>query len=237
MKLNCDVGEGVSSDRAVMPFIGQANIACGFHAGDADLMIETIKIAKVNKVQIGAHPGYNDRINFGRVPISLTSEQVKHLICYQVGALQCLAKLHQVSVSYVKPHGALYNEMMVNEAVFCAIVEALCQFEKPLKLMILAHPNLGNYQQIAQQHGVTLILEAFADRAYDDAGYLVKRGEKGALLASAEMVEKQVKQLIDTQTITTINGKTIHLQVDSICVHGDNPIAVKQIENLAMLIQ
>lgn len=236
MKLNCDVGEGFSSDKSLMPFVGQANIACGLHAGDADLMAETIKIAKANKVQIGAHPSYDDKENFGRIPVSLTAKQIKHLICYQVGALQSLAKLQQVNVQYVKPHGALYNEMMANEDVFTAIVEAISLFEAPLKLMILARPELQRYQQIAQQNGVDLILEAFADRSYDDAGYLVKRTEKGAVLSSADLVEAQVKQLIDRSTITTITGRIIALKVDSICVHGDNPIAVKQIQQLAKLI-
>jgi len=236
MKLNCDVGEGFSTDKSLMPFISQANIACGLHAGDADLMVETIKSAKANNVQIGAHPSYNDRDNFGRLAMSLTSDQIKHLICYQVGALQSLAKLYQVDVLYVKPHGALYNQMMQDERIFTAIVEAISSLEAPLKLMLLARPDLQLYQQIAQRNGVPLMLEAFADRAYDDNGYLVNRSEQGAVLASAELVEAQVKQLVETSTITTINGNKIALQVDSICVHGDNPIAVKQIQKLSKLL-
>ncbi|MCP4321791.1 MAG: LamB/YcsF family protein [Psychromonas sp.] len=236
MKLNSDVGEGFSTDKSLMPFIGQANIACGLHAGDAHLMAETIKLAKKSNVQIGAHPSYNDRENFGRLPVSLTVEQIKELVCFQVGALQSLARLDQVKVEYVKPHGALYNQMMQDETIFSAIVEAISSFETPLKLMILARPDLQRYQQIAKESGVILMLEAFADRAYDDAGYLVNRSEKGAVLASGELVEAQVKQLVETSTITTINGNTIKLQVDSICVHGDNPIAVKQIQKLAKLI-
>lgn len=236
MHLNCDVGEGFDSDKAVIPFIGQANVACGLHAGDADLIAETIATAKASGVQIGAHPSYNDRENFGRSPVSLSAEQIKNLICYQVGALQSIAKLQQVTVEYVKPHGALYNQMMADETIFIAIVEAIRSFESPLKLMILARPDLQKYQQIAHQNGVDLILEAFADRAYDDQGYLVNRTLDGALLATPEEVEAQVKQLIEDSSITTINGKIITLQVDSICVHGDNPIAVKQIQNLSKLI-
>lgn len=236
MKLNSDVGEGFSSDEDLIPFIGQANIACGLHAGDADLMSKTIKLAKANHVQIGAHPSYNDRENFGRLPVSLTSAQIKHLICYQVGALQSLARLQEVELHYVKPHGALYNQMMLDESVFTAIVEAISSFETPLKLMLLARPDLQQYQKIAQKNGITLILEAFADRAYDDVGYLLKRSKKGALLATAELVELQVKQLIETSSITTINGNIINLEVDSICVHGDNPIAVKLIKKLAKLL-
>ncbi|MEI6897152.1 MAG: 5-oxoprolinase subunit PxpA [Psychromonas sp.] len=236
MKLNCDVGEGVRSDESLMPFIDQANIACGLHAGDADLMIATIKMAKANNVEIGAHPSYNDRENFGRVAQTLSTMQIKHLICYQVGALQSLAKLHDKQVQYVKPHGALYNQMMLDEAIFTAIVEALSTFPTALKLMILARPDLQQYQKIAHKNGVGLILEAFADRAYDDAGYLLSRSHKGALLATSKKVQAQVKQLVETATITTINGNNITLQVDSICVHGDNPIAVKQIQELAKLV-
>lgn len=237
MKLNCDLGEGFTTDKAVIPYINQANIACGLHAGDADIMSETIRFAKMNDVQIGAHPSYNDRENFGRLPISLTAAQIKHLICYQVGALQSLALLQQTKVEYVKPHGALYNQMMIDDVVFSAIVEAVSSFEAPLKLMILAHPNLQQYQKIADKMGVPLLFEAFADRAYDDQGYLVQRSQKGALLSSGEKVEKQVKQLVDDSSITTINGNRLPLKVDSICVHGDNPLAVKQIQTLATLIR
>ncbi|WP_413699775.1 5-oxoprolinase subunit PxpA [Psychromonas sp. KJ10-10] len=237
MKLNCDVGEGFSTDSQLMPFIQQANIACGVHAGDDELMAETIRIAKNNNVMIGAHPSYDDRENFGRLPMSLDSRQIKQLISDQVVALQHLANKQQVEVEYVKPHGALYNQMMQDERIFTAIVEAISGFDETLKLMILARPDLQNYQQIAQKNGVDLIFEAFADRAYDDQGYLVKRSEKGALLSTAEQVHKQVKQLVETSTISTINGKRIELQVDSICVHGDNLLAVKQIEYLATLIK
>ena len=236
MQLNCDVGEGFDSDESVMPFIGQANIACGLHAGDADLMAKTIAIAKANHVQVGAHPSYNDKENFGRSNITLSAQQIKHLICYQVGALQSIAKLQSVTVAYVKPHGALYNQMMADEMIFTAIVEAISSLNCPLKLMILAHPNLQQYQQIAAQNSVALMLEAFADRAYNDQGYLVNRNEEGALLATTGLVAAQVKQLIDEGSITTISGKKIALQVDSICVHGDNPIAVQQIQKLATLI-
>lgn len=237
MKLNCDVGEGVATDKDVIPFIGQANIACGLHAGDAHIMSETIRLAKDNGVQIGAHPSYNDRENFGRLPVALSAKQIKQLICFQLGALQSLTALQKTKVEYVKPHGALYNQMMVNEVIFTAIVEALSSFEQPLKLMILARPDLQKYQQIAEKNGVSLLLEAFADRAYDDAGYLVPRSEPGALLATSEQVEVQVKQLIEDSTITTISGNRLALQVDSICVHGDNPIAVQQIQTLAALIR
>lgn len=237
MKLNCDVGEGFVTDKDVIPFVGQVNIACGLHAGNADLMAETIAIAKANNVQIGAHPSYHDRENFGRLPVLLTALQIKHLICYQVGALQSLARLQNVTLSYVKPHGALYNKMMADEVVFTAIVEAISTIEAPLKLMVLARPDLQRYQQIAEKNGVQLLFEAFADRAYDDQGYLVQRTQKGALLATPERVEMQVKQLIEEATITTVNGKTLALQVDSICVHGDNPIAVQQIQTLAKLLK
>lgn len=237
MKLNCDVGEGLATDKDAIPFIGQANIACGLHAGDAHIIAETIRLAKQNGVQIGAHPSYNDRENFGRLPVTLTPTQIKQLICYQLGALQSLAALQQAKVEYVKPHGALYNQMMVDEVIFSAIVEALSSFEQPLKLMILARPDLQQYQQIAEKHGVPLLLEAFADRAYDDAGYLLPRNELGALLATSEQIEAQVKQLIEDSTITTINGNKLALQVDSICVHGDNAIAVQQIQSLAALIR
>ena len=241
MKLNCDMGESfgswvIGADADVMPYIDQANIACGFHAGEPDVMVKTIKLAKKQQVQIGAHPGYNDKQGFGRRSIKHCYLQITHLVCYQVGALKGLCELHDVTLEYVKPHGALYNDMMADINIFKAIIDALTAFKKPLALMILARPDLQNYQKIAQQAGIKLIYEAFADRAYDDQGYLVSRTIAGAVLKDKQLILQQVKQLASKQTVQTINGKQIKLQVDSVCVHGDNSEAILLIRQLQQLL-
>jgi UPF0271 protein len=240
MKLNCDMGESygaweIGADQDVMPWVNQANIACGFHAGDPDVMAQTIQLAIKYNVQIGAHPGYNDKQGFGRRSIAHCYAQITHLVCYQVGALNALCALQGKPLEYVKPHGALYNDMMADIRIFAAIIDALVSFKTPLALMILARPDLQAYHKIAEQAGIKLILEAFADRAYDETGHLVARSQKGAVLNSAELIKKQVKQLIDRQTVSTRNGKEIKLKVDTICVHGDNAagiLLVKQLQHL-----
>lgn len=241
MKLNCDMGESfgswvIGADADVMPYIDQANIACGFHAGEPDVMVKTIKLAKKQQVQIGAHPGYNDKQGFGRRSIKHCYLQITHLVCYQVGALKGLCDLHDATLDYVKPHGALYNDMMADINIFKAIIDALTAFKKPLALMILARPDLQNYQKIAQQAGIKLIYEAFADRAYDDQGYLLSRTIAGAVLKDKQLILQQVKQLASKQTLQTINGKQIKLQVDSVCVHGDNSEAILLIQQLQQLL-
>ncbi|WP_372881461.1 5-oxoprolinase subunit PxpA [Psychromonas sp.] len=241
MKLNCDMGEGYGSweigmDQDVMPWVNQANIACGFHAGDPDVMVRTIKLAKLHNVQIGAHPGYNDKQGFGRRSIQHSYAQITHLVCYQVAALEALCRLQGTQLEYVKPHGALYSDMMLDVKIFMAIANAITSFGYPLKLMILARPDLQKYQDIANQMGIELILEAFADRAYDDSGHLAHRSQPGAVLSDAELIKSQVKQLLDRQTVNTISGRELQLKVDSICVHGDNHSAILMIKQLHQLL-
>lgn len=241
MKLNCDMGESfgawkMGADAQVMPYIDQANIACGFHAGDPDVMVKTIELAKQYNVQIGAHPAYNDKQGFGRRSITHSNEQITRLICYQVGALQALCQLQGTALHYVKPHGALYNDMMADLDIFSAIVSALASFKQPLALMILARPDLQAYQEVAAKAGVTLHYEAFADRAYDDAGYLVSRSKTGAVLTNEDAIKEQVQQLVEKQTVKSINGNTVSINADTICVHGDNPAAIALIKELQGII-
>lgn len=156
MKLNCDMGESfgcwsMGNDAAVMPWVDMANIACGFHASDPDNMVATIALAVSRHVEIGAHPGYDDKIGFGRRSIPHSSESISALVAYQVGALEALCQLQGAHVSYVKPHGALYNDMMKTPVIFQAILAAVAglnqQRETPLALMILARVDNTQYQQ------------------------------------------------------------------------------------------
>lgn len=240
MKLNCDMGEGfgpwqMGNDLAVMPWIDMANIACGFHASDPDIMAQTVSWALSHQVEIGAHPGYDDKAGFGRrsVPHELTS--ISQLVAYQAGALDAICQLQGGRVSYIKPHGALYNDMMANEAIFEAITKAVAGLnqhqQQALKLMILAKSDNGTYPEIARHYQVELLYEAFSDRAYNEAGLLVPRSEPGAVHHDPERIRQQVIELSQGQ-VTTISGDQLKLQADTVCVHGDNQESIATIASL-----
>ncbi|MBP2701564.1 5-oxoprolinase subunit PxpA [Photobacterium lucens] len=244
MKLNCDMGESfgawiMGNDASVMPWINMANIACGFHASDPNVMATTVVLAQQYNVMIGAHPGYQDKEGFGRRHIPHTLDEIRHSIAYQVGALDALCALHETQVVYVKPHGALYNDMMKDPALFEAIVLTVSKLNfsrpHPLSLMILSGAKNTAYSQIAQQYGVTLLFEAFADRAYTPDGFLVPRTEPNAVHHHPDLIKAQVLQLAQGKVKTTC-GKLLSLPVDTICVHGDNPESIATIKDLAQLL-
>jgi 5-oxoprolinase (ATP-hydrolysing) subunit A len=240
MKLNCDLGESFGSwqmglDSEVMPHIDMANIACGFHAGDADVMARTLTLAKQYGVSIGAHPSYPDLQGFGRRSMALSHSEIVNSLRYQIAALDGMARTEGLTLSYVKPHGALYNDMMSKSSVFAAVLDAVAGYYQPLKLMLLATPAQQPYRDLAAAAGVSLIFEAFADRRYTDEGKLTPRSEAGAVLHKAEMLA-QVKQLVKQGTVTTVSGKTLALNADTLCVHGDNQAAIAQVQQIRALL-
>jgi len=240
MKLNCDLGESFGAwtmglDSEVMPYIDQANIACGFHGGDPLVMQKTLALAKKHQVSVGAHPSYPDLVGFGRRSMQCSSEEIVALIHYQVAALDGMASAQGLSIDYVKPHGALYNDMMKKPEVFADILTALAKYPKKLALMLQAIPEIEDYKAQAGKLGLTIYSEAFADRCYDDEGRLLARSEPGAVLNKAAMLA-QVRQLTEQGTITTVSGKVIPLHVDSLCVHGDNPEGVQAIGEIKALL-
>ncbi|MCF4008543.1 5-oxoprolinase subunit PxpA [Rheinheimera sp. UJ63] len=238
--LNCDLGESFGSwqmgrDHDAMPHIDLANIACGFHAGDANVMAQTLSLAKQHKVTIGAHPSYPDLQGFGRRSMHCSAAEIRHLLHYQIAALDGMAQCQGMSVSYVKPHGALYNDMMSQPAVWQAVLEAIASYHKPLKLMILATADAALLKQQAATAGVSLLFEAFADRRYTDQGKLTPRAQAGAVLHGAEVLE-QVDQLLKSGTVTTDTGRTLALQADTLCVHGDNLEGIAQLQQIRMRV-
>jgi len=240
IKLNCDMGEGfgiyqLGLDEKILPYIDMANLACGFHASDPVQMHKSIKACKEHGVEIGAHPSYPDLVGFGRREMSCSTEEIVSFVLYQIGALNALCQSYGVEVTYVKPHGALYNAMMREEAIFKAIVKALSKYDKNLKLMILSSSKNSHYTKIAKKYGIDLLYEVFADRAYDDRGLLVPRGESCAVISKKKEVKKRVKQLLKKGVISSISGKELNLEVDTICVHGDNKSALKLIKSLHRL--
>ncbi|MCR8923638.1 5-oxoprolinase subunit PxpA [Dasania sp. GY-MA-18] len=240
MRLNCDLGESFGSwtmgmDEAVMPHIDQANIACGFHAGDPLIMQRTLSLAKEHGVMVGAHPAYPDLVGFGRRSMNCSADEIKAFMLYQLSAMDGMAKSVGVELEYVKPHGALYNDMMAKVEVRKAIMEAVAAFHKPIKLMLQATPQADEHKAEAAELGLELWFEAFADRCYDDDGKLLARSKAGAVHNKEKMLA-QVEQLCDAGTITTVSGHTLNLQVDTLCVHGDNLAGVQAIEAIRALV-
>lgn len=237
MKLNCDAGESFGSwkmglDEAVLPYVDMANFACGYHAGDPQIMDASIKLALKHNVMIGAHPAYPDLMGFGRRSMVCSLAEVEAMVIYQIGALYGFAKANGATLQYIKPHGGLYNDMMKDVRVFRAVATAVSRFDATLKLMVLSMVETSEYEAIAAELGIELLYEVFADRAYDDNGLLVPRTQKGAVLHDVEAVIARLKLLQNEGLLETISGKRIALKVDTLCVHGDNEEAVKLVETL-----
>lgn len=241
MLLNCDLGESfgpwkMGIDEAVMPFIDSANIACGFHASDPVIMQHTVELACKHGVSIGAHPGYPDLVGFGRRSIKCTPHEIESIVIYQCGALEAICKANGSQVDYVKPHGALYNDMMKDEDIFMSIVRALSKYNKNLKLMILSTNNNAHYKALAKAYDIELIYEVFADRGYTNEGLLVSRTEVGAVIESKDEIISRIKLLENEGKLLTASGQKIDMQADSMCVHGDNQQAVDLVKSLREFI-
>ncbi len=235
IKLNCDMGESfgawkMGADELIMPYIDMANLACGFHAGDALTMTKTVKLAVQNNVKIGAHPAYQDLVGFGRRSMKYSIEEIKAIILYQIGALNAFCKIHDTNISYVKPHGALYNDMMSDENLYKAILEAISSYDKDIKLMILSTVKNDEFESIAKQYGISLIFEVFADRNYTDEGKLVLRSHKDAVVHDENQVAQRLSTLKEKGYLESINHKKLFIKADTICVHGDNEKAVEFIK-------
>ncbi|MEM1114257.1 MAG: 5-oxoprolinase subunit PxpA [Pseudomonadota bacterium] len=240
MLLNCDLGESFGSwrmgmDAEVMPHIDQANVACGFHAGDPVTIRNTLALAAEHGVSVGAHPAYPDLVGFGRRSMKLSTEETIASIQYQVAALDGMAATAGIELAYVKPHGALYNDMMADAAVREAVMAALAAYHRALPLMLQATPEAPRHRDEAAAAGLTLLFEAFADRCYDDDGRLLSRRKPGAVHSRDKMLA-QVEQLCDRGTISTVSGNQLELDVDTLCVHGDNPEGVDAIQAIRDIV-
>jgi UPF0271 protein len=240
MLLNCDLGESYGSwtmgvDASVMPCIDQANIACGFHAGDPLTMRHTLALAEAHGVAIGAHPAYPDLVGFGRRSMTLSRDEIIANLHYQVAALDGMAQSVGLNLTYVKPHGALYHDMMNRREVRAAIIDALASYHRTLALMVQSTVQADAHREEAQAAGVQIMFEAFADRCYADDGSLLHRSQPGAV-HNRERMLAQVVQLKQDGAVTTVSGKLIPLHVDTLCVHGDNPEGVQAIAAVRALL-
>ena len=218
--LNCDLGESAGNDEAIMPHITSANIACGFHAGDESVMRATAKLAKRYGVNIGAHPGWNDKENFGRVEMNLPAEEVESIVFEQINTLAQIAKAEGVALTHVKPHGALYNQAATDRGLAKAIARAVKRFSAELILVGLAGSGLC---EAGLEAGIKVAGEGFPDRAYNPDGTLMSRSKQGAVIESPEAVAKNAVKLIREGIF--FGEKRVF--VDTLCLHGDNKYAVE----------
>lgn len=241
MKLNCDMGEAFGAwtmgrDEEIMPFIDQANIACGFHASDPLTMQTTVALAKQHQVTIGAHPAYPDLVGFGRRNMDIAPAELKALIQYQVGALQAICHAQDTHVTYVKPHGALYNTMMQDMRVLESVMQAVSELNSELILMVMATPEADQIRLLAKRYGLTLWFEAFSDRLYTDAGRLTPRQQANAVHKDFSLIEQQVTQLAQQGSLITESGTSLAVHADTLCVHGDGEHAVDAVQRIRALL-
>ena len=225
--LNCDMGESfgmykMGLDEEVIKYVSSANIACGFHAGDPMWMRHTVRLAEENSVAVGAHPSFPDLVGFGRRNLSVTPEEAKADLLYQIGALQAFTK--DKRLQHVKPHGAMYNQAVDDEELARAICEAILDVDPDMYLLALSG---SRWTEIAAQMGVKVAREVFADRALNTDGTLVSRSLPGSVLHDVEEVAERSLEMVTQGTARAIGGEEVEVLADSVCIHGDTPGAVQ----------
>lgn len=223
LDLNADLGEGAAHDAELLSLVTSASIACGFHAGNAAMMRATIFAAHAAGVAVGAHPGFDDRENFGRTEMSLPPEKIFEIVAYQIGAFAALAACVGVRPQHVKPHGALYNIAARDEAVADAIARAVAAFDPSLIVFALADSVLS---RAAENRELRVAHEVFADRNYLPDGSLVPRARDDALLHDPVEAAERVLRMLSDGKVRAVDGTDIAVRADTVCIHGDTPEAV-----------
>jgi UPF0271 protein len=218
----------------LLHLVSSANIACGFHAGDATTMRDTIRAAASRGVAIGAHPSYPDIPGFGRRELGLSSKEIRFHVSYQLRAFRDICGSENTKLSYVKAHGALYNRAAKDSSAAAAIVQAICDVDPSLVLLGLAGSEMA---RAALRSGVAFAAEAFADRAYKRDGSLVPRQEPGAVIHDITTAAKRAITLVESSTITTEDGTTLAVVAQSLCVHGDNPDALPMLREVRTTLE
>jgi UPF0271 protein len=223
--LNADVGESFGvyrygDDEGVVPCVSSVNIACGFHAGDPAVMRSTVQLARLHGVAVGAHPGFHDLPGFGRREMHLGAAELENLVAYQIGALAAIAAAEGTRLSHVKPHGALYNMAARDAAMADAVARAVRGVDRSLVLF-----GLSGSQLIAagERAGLRVASEVFADRGYRADGSLAPRGTPGAVVSDAAEVARRAVEMAARQAVTALDGASVSVRADTICVHGDTP--------------
>jgi len=221
--LNADLGEGCDNDEALLKLVSSANIACGWHAGDANTMRQCVRWALDNGVAIGAHPSFPDRENFGRSEMHLPPEEIVAGVLYQVGALAAIVKAEGGRLAHVKAHGALYNQAVKEPALAEALCEAVRRFDPGLRFFGLAGSGMIG---AAQRAGLMPVEEVFADRGYMPDGSLVPRSRPGALIEDEAQSLAQTLSLVRDHRVTAIDGSVVKVNAQTVCLHGDGAHAL-----------
>ena len=221
--LNCDLGEGFPNDALLYPFISSANIACGYHAGDLDCITTAIDFCIAHNVAIGAHPGFDDKENFGRKEMKLTAERLQDLVMHEILVVRFSAMKMGKQLHHVKLHGAMYNMAAKDKAMALTVADAIYRVDSKLMVYGLS----GSYLiSEAKALGLPTCSEVFADRTYQTDGSLTPRNEYNALITCSEIAIKQVLQMVQLQTVTCVDGTIIPIVAETICLHGDGDHAV-----------
>lgn len=232
--LNSDLGEGAGYDDEILSLVSSANVACGFHAGTPASIMHTIQLAKASSVAVGAHPSFADRENFGRTEMRLPASEVYALVAYQVGAFRAVCEAAGVTMNHVKPHGALYNMAMRDQALAEAVAHGILAGAGRTSVFVLPGSKL---EEAAREVGLEPVREFFADRAYLASGELVPRSRPDALLHDPVAAAARVVQMLQHQTIRSVEGEEIRMRAETVCVHGDTPGAVKFVQALRACLE
>jgi len=239
ININCDLGEkskfhSTEYDPDLLKIVNSANIACGFHAGDKETMRSTIEISKKNNVSIGAHPSFNDPLNFGRKRIKLSKNEIKKLIIDQYEILQCVAQNLDTNVTHIKPHGALNNMACEDMSLSRILAETIFDIDKNIIYLV---PTGSKMEKAAKEFDIKIACEIFADRNYEDDGNLVSRDKAEAIITDPEKCKKHVLSMVEDQSLNCLSGKKIPCEIDSICVHGDNIQSVETAKQVKKVLE
>lgn len=226
--LNADVGESygafrIGADEDLLPMVTSANIACGWHAGDPLVMARTVDLALQAGAGIGAHPGFPDLLGFGRRNLQISSAEAKAYVLYQIGALQAFVRRAGQTMQHVKLHGAMYNVVSQDRVLASAVIEAVMEFDRNL---ILVGFSGSQFVRLAEEAGLRVAHEVFADRGYAPDGTLVPRSSPDAFIKDPRTAAARVLRMMTEGLVQAWGGKDIHVRADTVCIHGDNPEAV-----------
>ncbi|MGD0519598.1 MAG: 5-oxoprolinase subunit PxpA [Thermoguttaceae bacterium] len=230
--LNCDMGESFGAyqlglDREVIKYVTSANIACGFHASDPTVMKKTVGLCKTHRVMAGAHPGYPDLLGFGRRSMDCSEEEIMDYVIYQVGALKGFLDYYGLELQHIKLHGALYNRLVNEEQLFLRICREAKKAFGDLIFLTLGTRKTTELKRITRAEGIRMALEAFPDRMYTDDGELLSRKHKEAVIKDNDLIARRAVKMVLERGIESVNGSWIDMDIDTLCIHGDNMESVE----------
>jgi UPF0271 protein len=226
--INCDLGEGMGNDAQLMPYLGSCNIACGGHYGDVDTMTEAIKLAQIFGVNVGAHPSFPDRENFGRKLMDISRQELQETLHQQVTSFQNLCGELDVDMHHIKLHGALYNLAASDAEIAAVVLNVFAAVHTDIKIYVPYNSAIA----ILADDYFPIVYEAFADRSYNYDLSLVSRDEIGALISDKKLALQQVSTIIETGKVKTVTGELVKIIADTFCVHGDQKNAVEIVKHL-----